>query len=259
MQQSIPIYNDETTITMNHSLEYKNKKTKKQVSKKHDKQEHDKQDHDKQDHDKQDHDKQEHDKQEHDKQDDQLIIQTFRYTFSQEFTEQMSYFAKIHQFDDIKTFKEAWKSWSEEDKYIASLINNEQKILIEQGYDGNIIDKMFKSARYYYRKKKEIPTTPPQERREYIGCSIKILEIMDVYIKTKFLENTIKTNDNKIKTTISPAHAYNEFCNIYKQSIIDELELLEQQPNCKLDSKILNEKIKKTFKNRYFIQSKLCK
>ena len=251
MQQSIPIYNDETTITMNHSVEYKNKKTKKQVSKTHDKQESNKQEQDKQEQDKQEQDKQETNK--------QLIIQTFRYTFSQEFTEQMSYFAKIHQFDDIKAFKEAWKSWSEEDNHIASLINTEQKILMEQGYDGNIIDKMFKSARYYYRKKKEIPTSPPQERREYIGCSIKILEIMDVYIKTKFLENTIKTNDNKIKTTISPANAYNEFCNIYKQSIVDELELLEQQPDCKLDSKILNEKIKKTFKNRYFIQSKLCK
>lgn len=189
-----------------------------------------------------------------------IVIQTFRFKFSQEFTENMSHFAKIHQFDDRVSFKEAWKIWTEE-IYIASLINEEQKVLSAQGYDGDVVDKMFKSARYYYRKKKS--DQEPSEaipRKEYIGVSAKILECMDSYIKTKFLENTMKTKDNIIKTTISPANAYTDFNNIHKLQIEEEIEKLyihqEEHNQCKLDAKEITIKFKKTFKNRYFIQSK---
>ena len=191
-----------------------------------------------------------------------IIIQTFRFKFSQEFTEIMSHFAMIHQFDDRVAFKEAWKSWTEE-IYIASLINDEQKVLSTQGYEGNVLDKMFKSARYYYRKKKPDQEQQPSEaipRKEYIGVSAKILECMDSYIKTKFLENTIKTKDNIIRTTISPANAYTDFNNIHKLQIDEEIEKLyifqEAHNQCKLDAKEITIKFKKTFKNRYFIQSK---
>jgi hypothetical protein len=208
-------------------------------------------------------------------QEDQLIIQTFRFKFSPEFTEEMSNFAKIHQFDDRVTFKEAWKIWSEEET-ISSLINEEQKNLYLHGYDGNVLDKMFKSARYYYRKKKpeqENPSTIP--RKEYIGASEQLIKSMDDYIQSKFQENTIKTKDNKTKTSVKPADAYIEFCKIYITQIEDEHILLKQDDTTpattttvesnkdsntiKESNKEINAKIKKTFKNRYFLQSKKYK
>lgn len=188
----------------------------------------------------------------------ELVIQTFRFKFSHEFTEEMSHFAKIHQFDDRIAFKEAWKVWTEE-IYITSLINAERKVLSVQGYEGDVLDKMFKSARYYYRKKKPEPNEAIP-RKEYIGVSSKILECMDSYIKTQFLENTVKTKDNIIKTTISPANAYTDFNTIHKLQIEEEIEKIhiyqEEHQQCKLDAKEIAIKFKKTFKNRYFIQSK---
>ena len=44
-----------------------------------------------------------------------ITVHTFRFKFSQEFTEQMANFAKIHQYDDRKAFKEAWQEWIKDD------------------------------------------------------------------------------------------------------------------------------------------------
>ena len=48
-------------------------------------------------------------------------IQTFRYKFSQEFTKQISYFAKIHQYNDRQVFKESWLEWIKQDEIIDKL------------------------------------------------------------------------------------------------------------------------------------------
>ena len=79
-----------------------------------------------------------------------IQIPIYRYKFSNDFTEGLFTFAKIHQYDDRKTFKEAWTKWTEENDII---ITNEIRRLKDNGYEGNILDKMFKSARYYFRKK----------------------------------------------------------------------------------------------------------
>ena len=149
----------------------------------------------------------------------EITVQIFRFKFSNEFTEQMANFAKIHQFDDRKSFKEAWEKWIL-DEDIHSLINSEQKRLFNNGYEGDVLDKMFKSARYYYRKKKE--TADTAQRKEYIGSSTQLIELMDKHIRTKFLENTRKNSNNKIVTSISPANAYIDFCNTYYQEIAGE-------------------------------------
>ena len=182
---------------------------------------------------------------------DSITVQTFRFKFSQEFTEHMSYFAKIHQYDDRKVFKEAWLEWINQAE-INALINDETKILTNQGYTGDIIDKMFKSTRYYYRTKKD-NTEPATQRKEYVGFSSNMLEIIDNHVKNQFLENTKKNNQNMIITNISPAHAYVDFCEKHQLEIGVESLCLRQT-----DSDIdLSHKFKKTYKNRYFIQSRL--
>ena len=187
----------------------------------------------------------------------EIMVQIFRFKFSNEFTAQMSNFAKIHQFDDRKSFKEAWENWIK-DEDIAILINSEQKQLYNTGYEGDVLSKMFKSARYYYRKKKDNLDTVP--RKEYIGSSFKMLELMDNHIKSKFLENTRKNNNNKIVTNISPANAYIDFCNTYYQEIAEEQSIdckeFTQQPEFTQQQEVDNQKLKKTYKNRYFIQSR---
>ena len=81
-----------------------------------------------------------------------VTIKTNRHTYSEEVVEQLSSFAKVHKYDDRKEFKEAWQKWMEEPD-IKNLIVAEVARLTVNGLSGDIVDRMYKSARYYYRKK----------------------------------------------------------------------------------------------------------
>ena len=74
----------------------------------------------------------------------------YRFKFTEEFMVELYNFAKIHQYDHRKDFKEAWKIWLEEN---AEIVEDEVRRLTNLRYDGDILEKMFKSARYYFRKK----------------------------------------------------------------------------------------------------------
>ena len=52
-------------------------------------------------------------------------------------------FSRIHRFDDSESFKENWEIWCKENKII---INNESERLKMNGYEGDVLVKMFKSA-----------------------------------------------------------------------------------------------------------------
>jgi hypothetical protein len=68
----------------------------------------------------------------------------YRYKFTNHFTDELYKFSKIHQYDHRKDFKEAWETWIDEN---SELIDSEIRRLVNLGYDGDILDKMFKSAR----------------------------------------------------------------------------------------------------------------
>jgi Fe-S cluster biosynthesis and repair protein YggX len=159
----------------------------------------------------------------------------YRYKFTNTFTDELYKFSKIHQYDHRKDFKEAWEVWIEEN---SELINEEIMRLHNLGYDGDILDKMFKSARYYFRKK-STEKKEPVKRRVYIGSQKTLLDAMDEHIKSN-----INTREFK------PADGFDEFCN-------KNIEIIKDQINKFIQADITNsseikEKIKKTYKNRYF-------
>lgn len=169
--------------------------------------------------------------------DDELFnISIFRYKFSEDFTKPLYQFSKIHQYDHRKDFKEAWNIWIEEN---GDLVSTEVKRLTELDYKGDILDKMFKSARYYFRKK-STEKKVPQKRRSYVGIQTGLLEAMDKHI------NANKKNDN-----YKPSSGFDEFCKEYIEILRIEVTSL-----CKsgiTDSEEIKNKIKKTYKNRYFM------
>jgi len=171
----------------------------------------------------------------------QIITQPiFRYTFSDQFNEVLYEFAKIHQYDDRHAFKDGWEEWSNRAD-IHSLIDKEISILMEKGFEGDIKDKMYKSARYYFRKKPSTDNKKEKERKEYIGFSSKILQSMDEHIKTILSEN------------FKPAKAYDHYCHTddHKTIIMEEIQLLKQnQIEIKKEELVI--KFKKTYKNRLF-------
>ena len=160
----------------------------------------------------------------------------YRYKFTDDFTSELFKFSKIHQYDHRKDFKEAWEIWMEDNDEI---VNDEVRRLTNLGYHGDISDKMFKSARYYFRKKSTAKKAPI-ERRIYVGTPKAMLACMDSHIKSKINEPNYK-----------PSDGFDEFCK-------SNLDLLKEEISnlCKngfTDSNEIKQKIKKTYKNRYFL------
>lgn len=156
----------------------------------------------------------------------------YRHKFTAETTEQMDYFAKLHKDDDRKTFKDAWEHWTNEN---GEMIQMEQRRHADAGYNGDVIDKMYKSVRYYYRKKKtDTNTSNEQNRRVYVALDRNLLRLMDSHI-----------DENK---EVKPATAFNDFCENNKETIKNEALRLKEY----LKAEEISEKIKKTYKNRHF-------
>ena len=158
----------------------------------------------------------------------------FRFKFSTEFNNQLLSFSKLHQHDDRITYKDNWTIWLQSND---QMIDEESRRLREQGYDGNIIDKMYKSGRYYYRKK--TPKQEPKKRRKYIPIECDVIEQMDKHIA-----------DNADSPTFKPSSAFELFTNEFKDLIEEETNRLLEKELSKEDIKL---KFKKTYKNRYFI------
>ena len=158
----------------------------------------------------------------------------FRFKFSTEFNNQLLSFSKLHQHDDRITYKDNWTLWLQTND---QMIDEESRRLREQGYDGNIIDKMYKSGRYYYRKK--TPKQEPKKRRKYISIECDVIEQMDKHIA-----------DNADSPTFKPSSAFELFTNEFKDLIEEETNRLLEKELSKEDIKL---KFKKTYKNRYFI------
>jgi hypothetical protein len=86
-----------------------------------------------------------------------LKTKTYRFEFSKDFIYELSRFSKVHQYDERHTYKKEWAIWKS-DQAIAEIMEMEKRRLEENGYVGDIEDKMFKSGRYYFRKKTAMTT-----------------------------------------------------------------------------------------------------
>ena len=157
----------------------------------------------------------------------------FRFKFSDAILEEMKEFARIHKFDDRNDFKEAWKAWTENNSNIISI---ENKRLTDIGFTGDINDKMYKSVRYYYSKKSNAKPEP-KKRRKYVTIDKEILTNIDRHI----------TNSIDTYTDFKPSNGFKDFIECNSESIMPSLE------RTGLNKHDIDDKLKKTYKNRYFI------
>jgi predicted DNA-binding ArsR family transcriptional regulator len=173
-----------------------------------------------------------------------ITLQTYRFVFSSDFTEELAVFAKVHQHDHRKDFKEAWTKWTT-DEDIEPVINNEVKRLRTLGFEGDPLEKMFKSARYYYRNKNENNDTE-KPRKPYETISKDIQEKMDKHIYSQ-----INNNANDGISKISPSESFDNYLNQYKTDIVNELKN-ENTTVTKADCQDIIKKYKKSYKNRFY-------
>lgn len=167
---------------------------------------------------------------------DQNLIETtsniYRFKFTEYFTNELAIFSKVHQYDERKDFKEAWKLWMEEN---SDIVSEEITRLRQIGFIGDIEDKMFKSARYYFRKKTD-EKKEPKQRRQYISVNRQLLDAMDTHIE----ENP----------DLQPKIGFSDFCKEYEDIVKEELAKMIETGLTDID--VIRDKIKKTYKNRYF-------
>ena len=211
-------------------------------------------------------------------------IKTYRHEFSKEFMSALSDFSKVHQYDDRHAYKSEWTKWTQQEA-IAQAIDVEKRRLQENGYIGDIDDKMFKAGRYYFRKKtaavavaavtavaedvaaddnneeeEESPATGEKKqqggRRPYITMSKAAIRMMDEHITNR------QTTAAATGTVFKPSSCYDDFYQTKMSSpeMTKEIEAIiekyEKNANMPVSpDEMTNEiidKIKKTYKNRYY-------
>ena len=111
------------------------------------------------------------------------------------------------------------------------------------GYTGDINNKMYKSARYYF-KNKSTEKKETKQRRKYVTLNKGFLADMDRHILTVAFQQDMK-----------PAHAYNNFVSdaMYSEKLDDVIQKLLDND---WKEPAAESKLKKTYKNRYFMQQK---
>jgi len=143
-----------------------------------------------------------------------MSIHRFKYN-SLDLYKKIKYFSEIHKSDKKEHLIESFNEWKTKNN---KLIEKEKSYLLENKYDKDIEDKIFKSIKYYYIKK-------------YNNKIKTMKETMDTERKgtPKYIINNIKLHI-KLNIANKPSECYNDF---------------EQKYN-------YGNKYKKTYKNQYY-------
>lgn len=186
-------------------------------------------------------------------------LQTNRYTYNAEVVNHLSNFAKIHEYDVRKVFKEAWQKWIEEPE-IKKVIMDEVARLQMNGLMGDVLDKMYKSARYYYRKKTNNISKQIEPRKEYEGLPRTILKSIDDHIYAEINNNIILSDKltGTLRSNISAANSFINYCKLHSEVIKELLPTKEVENvtyranNLRDEIKVVTNRLKKTYKNRFY-------
>ena len=169
-----------------------------------------------------------------------MTTKTYRFKLDEVLLEKIQHFAITHRKDEPDTFCTSFDLWFK-DHY--ELVQREEQRLIVLGYDKNIQTKIFKSARYYFKNKQchEKETT---QRRNYVGSTKEFREAIDTHISN--IAN---------KLDLKPARAFSNFINhVDYQRVLTETR--DDFRGYGFSTDMIDCKIKKTYKNRYFTHQK---
>ena len=199
-------------------------------------------------------------------------ISILRFSFKNEIMDLITHFAKTHQYDDRKTYKEEWQKWFNVNN---AVLEEEITRMTRIGYIGNVEYKMFNAGRYYFRKKTPAANANAADannanaadandanndadnsinnnnntitdKRLYISTDKIILDAMDEHIRAS-LASAAQT-----QTKFTPADGYNQFCKTHIPLLSKEIKRIYTSFAKKDVAALIIQKFKKTYKNRYF-------
>ncbi len=167
-------------------------------------------------------------------------VKTYRYKFSKGFLVNLQEFSRIHKFDEPQVFKESWEEWCKTNN---TIVSEESLKLKKDGYQGDVLVKMYKSARYYFKNKSN-EKKKAKKRRQYIGLEPEFRDAIDEHIESVSIRQELKPQDGFIN-----------FLDDTKYTEILRLEKLRLE-SYDFTKDQINAKFKKTYKNRYFTNQK---
>lgn len=203
----------------------------------------------------------------------------FRHNLSDTILKEITDFSKIHQNDDRHAYKDAWNIWKNTHE---QLIIDESRRLSNVGFTGDVDIKMFKAGRYYFSKKSVVSktktnktrketidtqvdsdnthttdntnTTDNTQKRSYVNMDADIIQLMDSHLKSSMDTENFKPENSFVEFITKNQHILQKEIIRLKNIIIHSTKTND---NNNAISKKISTKLKKTFKNRYFILSKL--
>ncbi len=181
----------------------------------------------------------------------------FRYDFSDNIVKMLGEFANENIGKSRKEFMKRWEEYiAEEDT--RQTIEYEKEMMIQHGFRGDVMDKMYKSVRYYHVKRdkkkllEEEEEEPINKYKHENRFSREFLKIMDEYIYYQ-LTNTdnIYVNENGIQiNAVSQTGSYIIFCENSREKILEELIKIKNKSGPLTG--VMVEKLRKTYKNRFY-------
>jgi hypothetical protein len=195
----------------------------------------------------------------------EIELNPINHKFSQTIKNLLHEFAETHKNDERKTFKQEWQKWMNQDD-IKQELEIEIIQMYKNGFKGDVLNKMFTSARYYFRKKCQKKEKDPEEDilSESKSIEIKpkskeILLMMDTHIREQIMNHIKDMNiNNNIKSNIKsihilPSSSFVDFCNKEKNYIANILRETIGIENMNKENVIqFVEKMKKIYKNRFY-------
>lgn len=203
----------------------------------------------------------------------EVVRTVFRHEFSAECFTLLKEFARTNAQLPRKAYKQAWEQFTDAN---AEFISQETARLADAGYTGDVLMKMFKTAKYYLTKREKkseahnnvvtdaggdaaastsndddatvsTPSSPStlhpssSRRRSYIALDREVLRAMDVHISTA-----------TSGTGSKPSVCYTAFCEQFRELIEVEVARLARLETASFSEKDAEDKLKKTYKNRMF-------
>jgi len=181
-----------------------------------------------------------------------LKLQTNRYKFAKEVTYMLSDFAKLHQYDGSKDYKEAWTNWIK-DEEVGNKLEDEKSRLIKMGMTDDVMSRLYKSSRYYYRNKSNNLNVEPKERKKYVGFPADILRTMDSQIIREINGSIDVIENDKIVSRFTPANSFELYLKENPESVNDLLsESSGSAEERRIETTAAVNRLKKTYKNRFY-------
>lgn len=165
----------------------------------------------------------------------------YRFDFTKDVAGLMYSFTKEHRDETAKNFRANWNEWINREE-IKRILTTECELLLNQGFKGDAWDKMYKSARYYYKKQPSDTASKHQAKQKGTKhtnrFSLNFLQMIDTNI-SKHMQ------DDKPQIEL-----FNEFCETMSEEIIYELRVIKTEMGEIPED--IKEKLKKTYKNRFY-------